>query len=151
MSASLHLAKPDDLERLEPLVAAYHRFEGIQSSEQQRTRALAPLLAGTPHGAAYLIGMRRAPVGYIAVSFGYSLEMGGIDGFIDEFYIRQNVRGRGMGTEVLAALLPALEQSGLKALHLEVSPKNTDAQRLYARAGFKIRDGFHLMTRNSSG
>ena len=97
-------------------------------------------------GLPILIGPKKSPVGYIAISFGFSLEMGGIDGFIDEFYIRANVRGRGMGSEVLESLLPALAQHGVKALHLEVSPGNR-AQKLYARAGFKLRDGYHLMTR----
>ncbi|MFV2002435.1 MAG: hypothetical protein ACC619_05590 [Paracoccaceae bacterium] len=51
-----------------------------------------------------------------------------------------------MGSEVLAALLPALGEHGVKALHLEVSPDNS-ARRLYRRAGFRLRDGHHLMTR----
>ena len=147
MSATLHLAGPDDLDRLEPMVAAYHTFEGIASTEAFRRQSLGPLLAGTPHGVAYLIGMRRAPVGYIVISFGYSVELGGVDGFIDEFFIRENVRGRGMGTEVLSALLPALGEHGVKALHLEVAPENTRAQKIYARAGFRLRDGYCLMTR----
>lgn len=147
MSAALHLAKLDDLNKLEPMVAGYHSFEGIDSTEENRRAALTPLLEGTPHGIVYLIGIRRAPVGYIAISFGYSVELGGIDGFIDEFFIRENVRGRGMGTEVLTSLLPALGEHGVKALHLEVSPKNADAQRVYARAGFHLRDGYCLMTK----
>ncbi|MDQ2091286.1 GNAT family N-acetyltransferase [Marimonas arenosa] len=145
--STLQLARPDDLDRLEPLVAAYHGFAGIETGEDQRRAALVPLLEGTPHGVAYLIGPRRAPVGYIVISFGYSVEMGGIDGFIDEFFIRERVRGRGMGTEVLLSLLPALESHGIKALHLEVDRDNPRARRLYERAGFKPREAFHLMTR----
>ncbi|MGB5558288.1 MAG: GNAT family N-acetyltransferase [Paracoccaceae bacterium] len=147
MSAALHLATIEDLDRLEPMVAGYHAFEGIDSDEEKRRTTLTPLLTGTPHGAAYLIGMRRAPVGYIVISFGYSVELGGIDGFIDEFFIRENVRGRGMGTEVLTSLLPALGDHGVKALHLEMAPKNDRAQRVYARAGFRLRDGYCLMTK----
>ncbi len=62
-------------------------------------------------------------MGYIAVSFGWSIELGGMDGFLDEFYIREGVRGRGMGSEVLAALLPQLAQAGLVGLSLEVAPR----------------------------
>ena len=147
MSAALHLASTDDLDRLEPMVAAYHAFEGIETTEEFRRKSLIPLLEGTPHAVAYLIGIRRAPVGYIVVSFGYSVELGGIDGFIDEFFIRENVRGRGMGTEVLTSLLPALGDHGVKALHLEVDPANDRARRIYARAGFRLRDGYCLMTK----
>ncbi|MDF0595142.1 GNAT family N-acetyltransferase [Psychromarinibacter halotolerans] len=146
MSAKLHLAAEDDLDRLLPLVAAYHAFEGIAGDDDTRRAALTPLLAGSPLGAVWLIGLRRAPVGYIALSFGWSIEFGGMDGIIDEFFIRENVRGRGMGTEVLMALMPQLAQAGLKALHLEADPANEPALRLYQRRGFKVRDGYHFLT-----
>ncbi len=146
MSASLHLCGPDDLERLLPLVATFHDHQNIKSNDKQRRTALTSLLGGTPHGVAYLIGPRNAPVGYIVVSFGFSVEFGGIDGFIDEFFIRANIRGRGMGSEVLGALLPALGEHGVKALHLETRPEDR-VHKLYARAGFRLRDGYHLMTK----
>lgn len=147
MSAALHLAKADDLPRLQSLIAAFHAQEGIKQTDEDRTAALTPLLEGIPHGAAYLIGPKNGPVGYIVVSFGYSVEMGGVIGFIDEFYIRENVRGRGMGGEVLRTLMPALADYGVKALHLEVERANEGAKRLYSRLGFVARDGNHLMTR----
>ncbi|MGR3290819.1 MAG: GNAT family N-acetyltransferase [Paracoccaceae bacterium] len=129
-----------------PLVTAYHNYAGHSGTDTERRAALMPLLQGTPHGVAYLIGPRKAPVGYIVISFGYSVEFGGIDGLIDEFFIRSGVRGRGMGSEVLASLLPALSEHGVKALHLKVTTESR-ANRLFARAGFRPRDGYHLMTR----
>jgi len=144
---ALHLANLDDLDKLEPLVAGYHAFEGIDSTSDTRRKALIPLLEGLPHGVAYLIGMRRAPVGYIVISFGYSVELGGIDGILDEFFIRESVRGRGMGSEALARLLPELGRHGVKALTLEVNPANEKAQRIYTKAGFRVREGYALMTK----
>lgn len=143
----LHLATLDDLDTLEPLVASYHAFEDIRTTEEERRASLAALLEGLPHGMIYLIGPRRAPVGYIALSMGYSIELGGPDAIIDEFYIREKVRGRGMGSEVLLTLLPALREHGIKALHLEVDRENARAQKLYRRAGFELRDKYALMTR----
>ncbi|MEL7097788.1 MAG: GNAT family N-acetyltransferase [Pseudomonadota bacterium] len=147
MSAALTLAAPEHLDKLASLVAAFHAEAGLALSDEHRAAALAPLLEGSPHGAAYLIGPPRAPIGYIIVSFGYSVEFGGMDGFVDELFIRPGVRGRGVASEVLHALPRALAGAGLKALHLEVATQNAPAQRLYARAGFKLRDDYHLMTR----
>jgi len=146
MSAAIHLAHEDDVESLLPLVAAYHEFEQISRSDKQRETAVLPLLQGSPLGAIWLIGPRRAPVGYIVITFGWSIEMGGMDGFVDEFYIRQSVRGRGMGTEVLHALMRQLAENGLMALHLEVDRENPRAQKMYQRSGFRIREKYQLMT-----
>lgn len=147
MSAALHLAGPADLDRLCALVAAFHAEEGLDSDEAQRRDALAPLLEGIPHGAAYLIGPARAPVGYLVVSFGWSVEFGGLDAMIDELYIRPPVRGRGIATEVLAALPRALAAGGVRAMHLEVDRENETAARLYGRVGFEGRDRYMLMSR----
>jgi GNAT superfamily N-acetyltransferase len=147
MSAALTLAGPDHLDKLDALVAAFHAEEGIDLPEEQRRAGLAPLLEGIPHGAAYLIGPPRAPIGYLVVTFGWSLEFGGLDGFIDEIYVRPGVRGRGIASETLQSLPRALAGAGLKALHLEVGREAENTHRLYARAGFKPRAGQMLMTR----
>lgn len=147
MSAALTLAGPDHLDRLVPLVAAFHAEQGLDSTESDRLSALQPLLDGIPHGTIYLIGPPRAPIGYIVVSFGWSMEFGGLDGIIDELFIRPGVRGRGIASEVLITLPKALAGAGLKALHLEVDTNNPNAQKLYTKAGFRVRDGYHLMTR----
>lgn len=147
MSAVLTLATLDHFDRLMPLVAAFHTEEGLNLSDEAREDALRPLLEGIPHGAAYLIGPPRAPIGYIVVTFGWSIEFGGMDGFVDELYVRPGVRGRGVAGEVLISLPRALAGAGLKALHLEVGAENAGAARLYKRAGFRLRDGYHLMTR----
>ncbi|KIC48945.1 GNAT family N-acetyltransferase [Tateyamaria sp. ANG-S1] len=147
MSAALTLATPEHFDRLSALVVAFHAEEGIEMSDEARAAGLKPLLDGIPHGVAYLIGPPRAPIGYIVVTFGWSIEFGGMDGFVDEIFIRPGVRGRGIATEVLLALPRALGEAGVKALHLEVGDDNSVAQRLYTRAGFKRRDGYALMTR----
>lgn len=143
----LTLAKPDDLERLTRLVTDFHAEQGIDQDEDTRRAALVPLLEGCPHGAAYLIGPGRAPIGYIIVSFGWSVEFGGMDGFVDELYIRPAVRSRGIGSEVLMSLPKALAKAGLKALHLEVRAEDDRAHRFYRKLRFQPREGYTLLTR----
>lgn len=147
VTTALHLAKPEDFDRLDTLVAAFHAEEGLELSADHRRKGLMPLLTGTPHGVAYLIGPARAPIGYIIICFGWSVEFGGMDGFVDELYLRPAVRRRGIAAEILSSLPQALAGAGLKALHLEVDRNNDKAQRLYGRTGFKTRDNYVLMTR----
>lgn len=143
----LHLASEDDLERLLPLVAAFHAEMGYDTDAAHHRAAVAPLLEGSPHGAVWLVGPRRAPVGYVVISFGWSVEYGGLDGVVDEIYVRPAVRGRGMGFEALNGIARALKSGGVRALHLEVARADTRTQGFYARARFAPRDHIMFMSR----
>ncbi|KPP87260.1 MAG: putative acetyltransferase [Rhodobacteraceae bacterium HLUCCA08] len=143
----LHLCTPDDLPRLMPLVAAFHAEYGLDLDDAHREAALMPLLEGSPHGAAWLIGPARAPVGYVVACFGWAIELGGLDGFVDELYIRPAVRGRGLASEALGALGTQLAGHGLKAFHLEVDRDDVKAQGFYKRLGYELRDRYALMSR----
>lgn len=144
---ALTLAKPEDLDRITRLVADFHAEEGITQDHETRTQAIIPLLEGSPHGAVYIIGPSRAPIGYAVISFGWSIELGGLDGFLDEIYIRPAVRGRGIGTEVLLGLPKALAGAGLRALHLEVDRDASKTRALYEKLHFQPRERYMLMTR----
>ncbi|MAE89873.1 MAG: GNAT family N-acetyltransferase [Pelagibaca sp.] len=144
---SLHLAGPDDLARLMPLVAAFHAEQAYGTDAQHVQAALVPILEGQPHGAIWLIGPRKSPVGYVVVSFGWSIEFGGLDARVDELYIRPAVRRRGMGGEALHALSNGLRDSGVAALHLEIDRDDERLQGFYRRARFKPRERSVAMTR----
>ncbi len=147
MSTALHLARPKDLERLLPLVETFHSEVGILQEDDARRAAITPLLEGTPLGAIYLIGPTRAPVGYIVITFGWSVELGGVDANVDELFIRPSVRSRGMGGDALTALGGALGDAGVRAFHLKVDETSPQIRRFYERAGFAPRKGYMLVTR----
>ncbi|MBE9638088.1 GNAT family N-acetyltransferase [Salipiger mangrovisoli] len=136
---SLHLAGADDLERLLPMVVSLQAERQQQPDEALITAALTPLLEGAPQGAAWLIGPRKAPVGYVVVSFGWSLESGGMTGTIDQIYIRPAVRSRGMGSEALFQLTQALRQGGVTALQMEVAQDDEHLKRFCRRARLQDR------------
>ena len=81
------------------------------------------------------------------ITFGWSVEFGGLDAIIDELYIRPGVRGRGIASEALIALPRALAGAGLRAIHLEVDRSNAAAMKLYQKAGFQPRDQYMLMSK----
>jgi diamine N-acetyltransferase len=109
-------------------------------------RALARLVREPSLGRVWLICDRGTAVGYIVVTFGYSLEFHGRDAFIDEFFIQATHRGRGWGTWILIRVESACRRLGINALHLEVGHDNVRARRLYRKMGF-IDHERHLMTR----
>jgi len=146
VSADLTLGKPEHLEKLFSLVTSYHAEVGITLSDEARLAGLTPLLEAIPHGVAYLIGPPRSPIGYTVVTFGWSLELGGMDATINEFYVRSGVRGRGVATETLQKLSKALGDARLVALHLQLNNIDDTNRRLFTRVGFTVRENHHVMT-----
>ncbi len=128
------------------MVAAFHAEQGVAQDDEGRRAALAPLLAGAPHGALYLIGPARAPVGYLACAFTWSLAAGGLEAILDELWIRPAVRRRGMATEAAAALAGSLAGAGVVAMSLQAAPGSA-AERLFARLGFAQRAECAVMAR----
>lgn len=147
MTTAIHLATPDDAPRVLSLISAFHDEYGIDRTDDQRAAALTPLLQGSPLGAVWLFGLAKAPTGYVIITFGWSMELGGMDAFVDELYVRPKVRKRGIASEVLTAIASSLSDVGVKAIHLEIDRDDTTTQRLYARARFDLRDRYSLMTR----
>lgn len=147
MSASIHLAGPEDEDRVLSLVAAFHAEQGFELDPAQRRAAIHPLLSGSPYGSVYLIGPQRAPIGYVAVTFTWSLEYGGLDAALDEVYLRPGVRGRGIASEVVSAICKRLFEAGVQLIDLEVDRDNAAARRLYQRMGFEPRESYLIMHR----
>jgi ribosomal protein S18 acetylase RimI-like enzyme len=146
MSIQITLASVRHIDDLLPLVKAYHEFEGVDQDDETRRNSMANLLLAPDLGSVWLILEKGSIAGYIAVCFGYSIEFGGRDGFIDEFYLLENFRGRGIGKTVLQMVLAKLKANDIRALHLEVSRANHRAVKLYEAEGFRLRDKYHLMS-----
>lgn len=135
-----------DLEALLPLITEYHAFEGVDMPAAARREAAAGLLADPALGSVWAIVEEEEWIGYIALTHGYSIEFRGRDAFIDEIYLREGHRGRGIGAEVLAAVKARARRAGIRALHLEVDRGNRAAQSLYDKLGFELRGNFSLMS-----
>lgn len=147
MSGLLRRAEPGDIARILPLVEAYHEFIGITQDADTCREAVAQLLAAPEMGRIFVLGPSQAPIGYIAISFGFSIKLGGRDAVVDEFFIREKVRGKGFGSRVLAELPGEMAASGVVALHLDVDRVDDVAQRLYRKAGFSQPNPLFRMTR----
>ena len=144
--ATVRTLSPDDLDALLPLVAAFHRFEGIDMAPDTRRTTIAGLLSGPSMGEIWGVYQDGGLIGYMALAFGYSIEFTGRDAFIDEFFILPDRRGRGIGGRVVDRVGADLARRGFVALHLEVARDNDRAGRLYQAHGFQWRTRYSLMS-----
>ena len=146
MAASFRPATTADEPALLELMREFYRHEAMAWDEPAARAALHGLLADARLGRALLIEVDGALAGYVAVCFGYSLEFLGRDAFVDELYVREAFRNRGLGVRALEIAAELCRESGVRALHLEVEHRNARAQAIYRKAGFADREHY-LMTR----
>lgn len=146
MEMELKLARLEDMATLLPLVKSYHEFEQLDSTEDLRRSALSMLLSNRDLGGIWLVYSDGHVAGYIALCRGFSIEFGGFDAFVDEFFLLETYRRQGLGSAVLQAIKKEARKRDIRALHLEVARNNEPAKKLYRKLGFRARDKYVLMS-----
>ena len=91
-------------------------------------------------GKSWLIYSENEIVGYIILTFIFSFEYGGKIAFVDELFIKETARGRGIGKEAIQFIQREVPKLSLKLLYLEVEPHNENAQKLYLAHDFVIHN-----------
>lgn len=142
------LCTTEDAARLLALVTRMHEELGLATTEESREAALSPLLEGSPLGAVWIFGPARAPVGYVVVTFGWSLETGGMDATVDEIWVRPSVRRRGIASEALYEIGRALKAADVTALRAVIDGGDAAAEGLCRSAGLSARDGAVVLSRS---
>jgi len=135
-----------DIEAILPLMRRMYLEDGYPFEEAASRSALAALLRDPALGLAWVVRDGETAVGYLVLTYGYSLEYRGRDAFIDELFILESHRGRGLGRAAMQLLEAACRDNGVNALHLEVERGKEAATALYRKFEFEDHDR-RLMTR----
>lgn len=140
MDITLTVAKSPDIDTIIKFIQELYEHEDIRFDESIAHRALSQLLEDNSLGYVWLILSGEEAIGYVVLTFGYSLEFAGRDALIDELYILEEYRGVGLGTKVLEFITEFCNSLGIKAIHLVVERKNNTAHSLYRKMGFEDCD-----------
>ena len=128
---------PEDRDLVVPMVQAFYRSDAVDHPVdpavlEQSFRAAAdpgePLLRGL------LIQWEDKPAGYMYLTQCYSAEVGGRCVFLEEIFLKEEYRRRGLGAQVMAWLEG--EYPAARRFRLEVTQANQGAVSLYQKAGY---------------
>lgn len=88
MSAGFRRAAPPDVPAIPDLMAGLYGEDGVVVFRREAAEtALRDLIATPDLGAVWVAEVGGEAVGYLAVTWGFSLEYHGRDAFIDELYV----------------------------------------------------------------
>ena len=128
------------------LMRELYEHEGIPFDRAISEIALGTLLSAPTLGEVGLMHADGEVLGYFVVTLGFSLEFHGRFALLDEMYIRDEYRSRGLGRQALKAVESMCRERGIAALRLEVEQSNLHAQSLYRSSGFESHNR-QLMTK----
>lgn len=146
MNVTFKAAGESDIEHLLNFVRDFHTYGRLPFDYQIARSALEKLVSDDSLGYAWMIYCDEVAVGYAILTLGYSLEYHGRDAFVDELYVKESHRRRGIGTRTLQFLTDTCRSIGVNVVHLEVDRDDTAAQAFYRNASFEDHDRY-LMTK----
>jgi GNAT superfamily N-acetyltransferase len=143
---TFRLAQFIDIDPLMELAQEFYQFDHIVFDDSV-VKAFTALLSDENFGLIWLICDHDRPIGYVALTFFFSMEYHGRCGLVDELYIREAYRGLGIGKQVFVLIEEHLRSQGMRSLSLVVDFWNDKAEALYTKIGFQ-REKRHLMIKH---
>jgi GNAT superfamily N-acetyltransferase len=142
VTVSFDSARADDLRQLVELLGILFTQEHELAPDAAKQLRGLQLIVGDPSiGRIYVA--REAThagarvLGSVSILRTVSTAEGGPAGMLEDFVVRPECRGTGVGTQLLAYAIGRARADGLLRLILLTDGDNANAQRLYGRAGFK--------------
>jgi ribosomal protein S18 acetylase RimI-like enzyme len=137
----LREATPEDVPVLVEMMEEFYVESDHVLDHEEATSAFQTLLKQPHYGVIWLAIHDSDVAGYVILTVRFAMEFGGLDGSIDDLYIRPEARRKGFASQLLQSLLIECDDRGLKALHVEVGFDNEAAQALYQNFGLQKRVG----------
>lgn len=137
MNPSFGAARADELPQLVELLGVLFTQEHELSPDAaKQSRGLRLILENPVIGRIYVAREGERVLGMVNIMRTVSTAEGGPAGHLEDFIVRPDSRGRGLGARLLAYAIERSRADGLLRLILLTDGDNIQAQRLYERAGF---------------
>jgi ribosomal protein S18 acetylase RimI-like enzyme len=133
------LAAPD-IETIVVMMQEFYTIDNYPISIDISKALFQEFISKENLGKAWLIVSDNEIVGYLIITFVFSFEYQGRIAFLDELYVTEKARGKGIGSEALSFIKTESQKLSLKLIYLEVESHNEKAQKLYLASGFETHN-----------
>lgn len=133
--------KPEDKDSFVKMSKEFYSSDAVSHSipDENIVDTFELIVQGSPYVEGYIIECEGRLAGYAQLSLSYSTEAGGITLWLEELYIRESFRGKGIGAKFLQFMED--EKAGkIARIRLEVTTSNIGAIKLYKKFGYKEMD-----------
>ncbi len=140
MKINFKAAGKADAELIVEMMRTFYYHEQLEFNYENNLKIVHQLLLNHEIGNIFLIFYDEKLIGYVVFTYGFSIEYEGILTLIDEIYIQEEFRNKGIGTMTLNYVEEICKAKGIKTIHLQVKNFNPQAKKLYNSLGYKDID-----------
>jgi len=126
-----------DIDTLVLLMDEFYREGGFDLPHANARRVFCELLSNPLLGSVWIIEHAGSAVGHVVLTVAFSMEYGGLRGFVDDLFVRSSHRRQGLARAALKTVIDACHQRGVRALFVETSTTNPAAVAAYLQASFR--------------
>lgn len=127
-----------DIDTIVAMMRDFYAIDCYPMTVDASKKLFAEFLLDGNLGKVWLIYSGETVAGYIILTFVFSFEYGGRIAFLDELYIKEEMRGKGIGKQTIAFVQEEARKTHVKIMYLEVEPHNEKAKQLYRACGFEM-------------
>lgn len=129
-----------DIETIVTLMQEFYAIDNYPIDIEASKALFEEFIANKNLGKSWLILSDNQLVGYIILTFVFSFEYQGKIAFLDELYLSEKARGKGIGSKAIEFIQNESHKLSLKLIYLEVEPHNEKAQKLYLAHDFELHN-----------
>jgi ribosomal protein S18 acetylase RimI-like enzyme len=136
--ARVRQAAAPDIDALILLYSGFMRHESVEPpAPEELRRRLARLLASPTDEVLLALGPAGEPVGYLQQRYFFSVWRPGLDAYVEDVFVVEELRGRRVGEQLMQAAFEAARARGAQRICLDANANNERGRHLYERLGFQ--------------
>lgn len=136
MEPEFNTAMESDFAEILQMMKEFNAIDNCPFDKEISENNLREFIQNKYLGKLWTISNDNIVIGYIILTFGFSFEYKGRDAFIDEFFIKESYRNKGVGKKTMEFITMEAKDLGVNTIHLEVKNSNENANRLYFKSGY---------------
>lgn len=140
MQITARIAGHGEVPLLVDLMEEFYAESGYALDREWARASFRHFLSDPSLGRAWVLFDGAKPAGYVVLTVRFAMEYGGLEGFIDDLYVRPAYRRHGIARHALNTLFEECRRRGIRAVQVEVGRGNAAANALYASFNLRPRD-----------
>ncbi|WP_432672832.1 GNAT family N-acetyltransferase [Flavobacterium sp. SM2513] len=135
-----HTLKESDIELIVAMMQDFYAIDNYPIQPETTKKLFKTFIDDENLGQCWLILHDEVIVGYVILTYIFSFEYQGRIAFLDELYLNEKARGKGIGKITLEFIHDQALQKELKIIYLEIESHNAVAKKLYLSGNFIVHN-----------